>query len=175
MHYSRVPSAYWCDRLEKMYAAGLNAVQTYVPWNYHEDQPGIYDFQDERNLTKFVQTAQEVGLLVILRAGPYMCGEWEMGGLPAWLLRDPNIKLRTSDATYLSFVDKWLAVLLSKIKPLLYENGGPIITVQLENEYGSYPACDAAYMNHLRDKFQDCLGSNVILFTTDGASDGFQQ
>ena len=173
MHYSRVPSAYWRDRLEKIYAAGLNAIQTYVPWNYHEDQPGIYDFQDEKNLTKFIITAQEVGLLVILRAGPYMCGEWEMGGLPAWLLRDPNIKLRTSDVTYLSYVDKWLAVLLPKIKPLLYENGGPIITVQVENEYGSYPACDAAYMSHLRDKFQDYLGSNVILFTTDGASDGF--
>ena len=90
MHYSRVPSAYWRDRLEKMYAAGLNAVQTYVPWNYHEDQPGMYDFQGERNLPNFIKTAQEVGLLVILRAGPYMCGEWEMGGFPAWLLRVPT-------------------------------------------------------------------------------------
>ena len=173
MHYSRVTSAYWRDRLEKMYAAGLNAVQTYVPWNYHEDQPGIYDFQGERDLPMFIRIAQEVGLLVILRAGPYMCGEWEMGGFPAWLLRDSSIKLRTSDKTYLSYVDKWLGILLPKMKPLLYENGGPIITVQVENEYGSYPACDAAYMTHLRDKFRDYLGPNVVLFTTDGASDGF--
>lgn len=173
MHYSRVPSAYWHDRLLKMYAAGLNAVQTYVPWNYHEDQPGVYDFQGDRNLSTFIQTAQEVGLLVILRAGPYICGEWEMGGFPAWLLRDSNIKLRTSDTTYLSYVDRWLDVLLTKMKPLLYENGGPIITVQVENEYGSYPACDGTYMSHLREKFREYLGPTVVLFTTDGASDGF--
>lgn len=173
MHYSRVPSAYWRDRLEKMYAAGLNSVQTYVPWNYHEDQPGMYDFQGERDISKFIQTAQDVGLLVILRAGPYMCGEWEMGGFPAWLLRDPNIRLRTSDTTYLSYVDKWLGMLLPKMKPLLYENGGPIISIQVENEYGSYPACDAAYMGHLRDKFHQYLGPNIVLFTTDGASNGF--
>ena len=173
MHYSRVPSVYWHDRLEKMYAAGLNAVQTYVPWNYHEDQPGMYNFDGERDLPKFIQAAQEVGLLVILRAGPYMCGEWEMGGFPAWLLRNPNIKLRTSDSNYLSYVDKWLGVLLPRMKPLLYENGGPIISVQVENEYGSYPACDATYMSHLKDKFRDYLGPDVVLFTTDGAGDGF--
>lgn len=173
MHYSRVPSVYWRDRLEKMYAAGLNAVQTYVPWNYHEDQPGEYNFQEDRDLPNFIHTAQEVGLLVILRAGPYICGEWEMGGFPGWLLRNTTIKLRTSDPGYLFYVDTWLGVLLPKMKPLLYENGGPIISVQVENEYGSYPACDGAYMSHLKDKFRQYLGPNVVLFTTDGASLGF--
>ena len=173
MHYSRVPPVHWRDRLQKMYAAGLNAVQTYVPWNYHEDQPGKYNFLGSRDLPNFIHTAQEVGLLVILRAGPYICGEWEMGGFPAWLLRNTTIKLRTSDPVYLSHVDTWLGVLLPKMKALLYENGGPIISVQVENEYGSYSACDAAYMSHLKDKFRQYLGPNVVLFTTDGAGLGF--
>ncbi len=97
MHYSRVPSLYWRDRLEKLYASGLNAVQTYVPWNFHESSPGKYDFDGDQDIVGFVKTAQEVGLLVILRAGPYICGEWDMGGLPSWLLRDRSIALRTSD------------------------------------------------------------------------------
>ena len=171
MHYSRVQPYYWKDRLEKLYAAGLNAVQTYVPWNFHETQPGKFDFDGDKDLVKFVQVAQEVGLVVILRAGPYICAEWDMGGLPSWLLREKSIVLRTSDPTYLAYVDRWMSVLLPKLNPLLYENGGPIITVQVENEYGSYYACDRKYLEHLEEIFRKHLGPSAILFTTDGARD----
>ena len=168
MHYNRVPSYYWRDRLMKLRYGGLNAVQTYVPWNFHEPFPGVYDFEGDHDLVKFISIAQEVGLLVILRAGPYICGEWEMGGFPSWLLRDQNILLRSSDSNYLDAVDKWMNKLLPLVKPLLYENGGPVITVQVENEYGSYTTCDANYLEHLETLFRKNLGPNVILFTTDG-------
>ena len=171
MHYSRVPAYYWKDRLLKMKAAGLNAVQTYVPWNFHEPFPGMYDFEEDHDLVNFIKTAQQVGLLVILRAGPYICAEWDMGGLPSWLLRNTSVSLRSSDPYYMQYVDQWLAALLPKVKPLLYENGGPIIMVQVENEYGSYPACDKVYLQHLESEFRKYLGSSVVLFTTDGNSD----
>lgn len=173
MHYSRVPSFYWRDRLEKMAAAGLNAVQTYVPWNFHETDDGITQFDVNKNVVKFIQTAQDVGLLVILRPGPYICAEWDMGGLPSWLLTNRSMVLRSSDPTYLMYVDRWFSVLLPMMKPLLYENGGPIITVQVENEYGSYYTCDKEYLSHLHATFRKYLGDNVVLFTTDGDSESY--
>ena len=173
MHYARVPSAYWRDRLQKMKDCGLNAVQTYVPWNFHESQPGVFDFSGDRDLGSFLKTAQDVGLLVILRAGPYICAEWDMGGLPAWLLTHKDIALRTSDPVYLDYVDNWMNELLPRVKPYLYSNNGPVITVQVENEYGSYYACDRAYMEHLYHLFQTFLGEDVVLFTTDGDGDSY--
>ena len=174
MHYSRVPPFYWRDRLEKLHAAGLNAVQTYVPWNFHETEPGTYDFSGGKNLVEFIKIVQNVGLLVILRAGPYIDAEWEMGGLPSWLLRfNRSIALRTSDPLFLSHVDRWMGVLLPTVAPLLYENGGPIISVQVENEYGSYYACDKNYLSHLVSTFRQHLGDSVILFSTDGDADGY--
>lgn len=167
LHYSRIPPYYWRDRLSKMYAAGLNAVQTYVPWNFHEPSPGVYVFDGDRDVITFINAAQEVGLLVILRPGPYICAEWEMGGFPSWLLTiDPSIALRSSDPTYLYYADRWLTVLLSQIEPLLYENGGPVISVQVENEYGFY-GCDKNYLAHLEQLFRRMLGPSVVLFTTD--------
>ncbi|XP_072366055.1 beta-galactosidase [Scyliorhinus torazame] len=171
IHYSRVPRYYWKDRLMKMYMAGLNAIQTYVPWNYHETIPGKYDFTGDRDLESFLKLCSDVGLLVILRAGPFICGEWDMGGLPAWLLQKKTIRLRSSDPDYLQLVDRWMHVLLPKIKPFLYQNNGPIIAVQVENEYGSYFACDYDYLRHLRKLFQYYLGDEVVLFTTDGAAE----
>ncbi|XP_028597258.2 beta-galactosidase-1-like protein isoform X1 [Podarcis muralis] len=170
IHYFRVPPAYWKDRLLKMYMSGLNAVQIYVPWNYHESQPGVYNFSGDRDLEKFLNLVAELDLLVILRPGPYICAEWEMGGLPSWLLTKPDIALRTTDSDYLQAVDRWLGVLLPKIKPHLYHNGGNIISVQVENEYGSYYACDYNYMRHLLGVFRASLGEEVVLFTTDGTS-----
>ena len=171
IHYARVPSKDWKDRLQKMKDCGLNTVQTYVPWNFHESQPGLFDFDGDKDLGEFLKTAQEVGLLAIVRAGPYICAEWDMGGLPAWLLTNKNIALRTSDPVYLNYVDRWLFELLPVIKDNLYSNNGPVISVQVENEYGSYYACDRGYMEHLYSVFRDFLGDDVILFTTDGASD----
>uniref|UniRef100_A0A803Y8A2 Acid beta-galactosidase n=1 Tax=Meleagris gallopavo TaxID=9103 RepID=A0A803Y8A2_MELGA len=152
-----------------LYMAGLNAVQVYVPWNYHEPQPGVYDFTGDRDVEAFLDLAAELGLLVILRPGPYICAEWDMGGLPAWLLWKADIILRSSDPAYLAAVDAWLHVLLPKIKPRLYQHGGNIISVQVENEYGSYYACDPSYLQHLLGTFRALLGPEVLLFTTDGA------
>ncbi|XP_064362517.1 beta-galactosidase isoform X2 [Dromaius novaehollandiae] len=170
IHYSRIPRYYWKDRLLKMKMAGLDAIQTYVPWNYHESQTGIYNFSGDRDLEYFLQLANETGMLVILRAGPYICAEWDMGGLPAWLLEKESIVLRSSDSDYLAAVGKWMSVLLPKMKPHLYQNGGPIIMVQVENEYGSYFACDYDYLRYLQKLFRQHLGDEVVLFTTDGAS-----
>ena len=167
-----MPSAYWKDRLERMYGAGLNTIQTYVPWNFHETVPGVFDFEGDKDLEYFLKTAQDTGLLVVLRPGPYIDAEWDMGGLPSWLLTE-NVTLRTSDPVYLKYVDRWMSVLLPKIYALLYENGGPIITVQVENEYGSYFACDKDYMQHLEGVFRQHLGNDVVLFTTDGAAENY--
>ncbi|NXB88070.1 BGAL galactosidase, partial [Vidua chalybeata] len=167
IHYARVPRPAWRDRLLKMYMSGLSTVQVYVPWNYHETLPGVYDFTGNRDVEAFLDLTAELGLLVILRPGPYICAEWEMGGLPAWLLWKPDIILRTSDPAYLAAVDSWLHVLLPKIKPHLYHQGGNIISVQVENEYGSYYACDSGYLRHLLGSFRALLGSEVLLFTTD--------
>uniref|UniRef100_A0A8B9FE93 Galactosidase beta 1 like n=1 Tax=Amazona collaria TaxID=241587 RepID=A0A8B9FE93_9PSIT len=167
IHYARVPRPAWRDRLLKMYMSGLSAVQVYVPWNYHEPQPGVYDFAGDRDVEAFLDLTAELGLLVILRPGPYICAEWEMGGLPSWLLWKPDIVLRSSDPAYLAAVDSWLHVLLPKIKPRLYQHGGNIISVQVENEYGSYYACDHGYLRHLLGSFRALLGSEVLLFTTD--------
>ncbi|NXV25751.1 BGAL galactosidase, partial [Rissa tridactyla] len=168
IHYARVPHPAWRDRLLKMYMSGLSAVQVYIPWNYHEPLPGVYDFAGDRDVEAFLDLTAELGLLVILRPGPYICAEWEMGGLPAWLLWKPDIVLRSSDPAYLAAVDSWLHVLLPKIKPRLYQNGGNIISVQVENEYGSYYACDYGYLRHLLGSFRALLGTEVLLFTTDG-------
>lgn len=173
IHYSRIPRVYWKDRLLKMYMAGLNAIQTYIPWNYHEDAPGRYNFSGDRDVEHFLKLAQDLGLLVILRPGPYICGEWDMGGLPAWLLKKKDIVLRSSDPEYMAAVDKWMGKLLPMMKPYLYQNGGPIITVQVENEYGSYFACDYNYLRHLSKLFRSHLGNEVVLFTTDGARINF--
>ncbi|XP_008495190.2 beta-galactosidase-1-like protein isoform X1 [Calypte anna] len=167
IHYARVPRPAWRDRLLKMYMSGLSAVQVYIPWNYHEPLPGVYDFAGDRDVEAFLDLTAELGLLVILRPGPYICAEWEMGGLPAWLLWKPDIILRSSDPAYLAAVDSWLHVLLPKIKPRLYQYGGNIISVQVENEYGSYYACDYEYLQHLLGSFRALLGSEVLLFTTD--------
>ncbi|NXA07294.1 BGAL galactosidase, partial [Sapayoa aenigma] len=167
IHYARVPRPAWRDRLLKMHMSGLSAVQVYVPWNYHETLPGVYDFAGNRDVEAFLDLTAELGLLVILRPGPYICAEWEMGGLPAWLLWKPDIILRSSDPAYLAAVDSWLHVLLPKIKPRLYQHGGNIISVQVENEYGSYYACDYGYLQHLLGSFRALLGNEVLLFTTD--------
>ncbi|KAH9413521.1 Beta-galactosidase-1-like protein [Dermatophagoides pteronyssinus] len=172
IHYFRVPKQYWQDRLKKMRSGGLNAIQTYVEWSSHEPMPGQYDFDGQNNLIEFIRLAQTENLLVILRVGPYICAERDLGGLPFWLLREPNITLRTSDPRFLRPVNRWLEILLPKIRPLLYENGGPIIMLQVENEYGSY-GCDLNYTIHLRDKFREILGHQVVLFTTDGNGDGY--
>lgn len=170
IHSYRVPSDYWQDRLDKIWAAGLNAIQIYVFWNEHEPNPGVYDFSGQNDILKFIELAHKTGLLVILRPGPYICGEHEYGGLPWWLLSNgvEYYRPRTSEKTYINAVNKWLEKFLPMIVPYLYKNGGPIITVQVENEYGSYSTSDHVYTSHLRDLFRKYLSDETILFTTDG-------
>ena len=175
-HYFRVPSFYWRDRLMKMKAGGLNAVQTCVAWNIHEPVYGQYNFEGDADIVSFIELANSLGLLVIVRAGPYICAEWEFGGFPAWLLKNTSISLRSMESKeYIMAVENWMGVLLPRLKPLLYDNGGPIISVQVENEYGSFPACDHAYMELLAQLFRYYLGNNVILFTVDGDAESFLQ
>ncbi|XP_064479512.1 beta-galactosidase-like [Ornithodoros turicata] len=171
IHYFRVPKPYWEDRLTKMKAAGLNAIETYVEWSGHEPEPGNYNFADMYDIETFIKAAHSLDLLVILRPGPYICAERDNGGLPYWLLQSNSGRtLRSSHKSYTDAVDKWFDVLLPLVVPLLYSNGGPIAMVQVENEYGSFPACDSAYMKHLVGVLKDHLGPHVPLFTTDGAS-----
>ena len=168
LHYFRVPRFYWKDRLTKMKAGGLNAVQTYIAWNIHEPVQGQYNFEGDADIVSFIELANSLGLLVIVRAGPYICAEWDFGGFPAWLLNDTSIALRSSkDKRYLDAVDSWMSVVLPKVRPLLYSNGGPVISVQVENEYGSFFVCDHDYMTHLEQIFRKYLGDDVILFTVD--------
>ncbi|KAI2810334.1 Beta-galactosidase-1-like protein [Blomia tropicalis] len=173
IHYFRVPNKLWRDRLQKMKFGGLNAISTYVEWSSIEQKPGVFDFSGDNNITHFILEAQQQGLDVILRPGPYICSERDMGGLPYWLLSKNGIKLRSHDRTYLMAVDRYLNVLLPMVKPLLYHNGGPIIMVQVENEYGSYESekCDTQYTGHLRNQFRKLLGNEIVLYTTDGGTD----
>ncbi|UYV64046.1 GLB1L [Cordylochernes scorpioides] len=168
LHYFRVPPEYWQDRMAKMREMGLTVLETYVEWSSHEPEPGEVSFDAYGlDLFRFLSLAQEQDLLVILRPGPYICAERDFGGLPYWLLAlHSNMTLRTKDPMYLQYVDRWFDILLPRIRPFLYENGGPIITVQVENEYGQIPACDFAYLTHLRDLFRKYLGESVPLFLT---------
>ncbi|KMT04895.1 hypothetical protein BVRB_7g170620 [Beta vulgaris subsp. vulgaris] len=170
LHYFRVLPQYWEDRLLRAKALGLNTIQTYVPWNLHEPRPGDLFFDGIADILSFLKLCQKLGFHVMLRAGPYICAEWDLGGFPAWLLaREPALRLRSSDPVYLQFVDKWWGILLPKVAPFLYGNGGPIIMFQIENEYGSY-ADDKAYLHHLVKLARRHLGDDVILYTTDGGT-----
>ncbi|KAK9022655.1 hypothetical protein V6N11_002902 [Hibiscus sabdariffa] len=170
LHYFRVLPEYWEDRLLRAKALGLNTIQTYIPWNLHEPEAGKLVFEGIADLVSFLNLCQKLGLLVMLRAGPYICGEWDLGGFPAWLLSIfPDVRLRSSDPAYLQKVEGWWGVLLPKVAPLLYGNGGPIIMVQIENEFGSY-GDDKVYLRHLVKLARGHLGEDIILYTTDGGS-----
>ncbi|KAL3632007.1 hypothetical protein CASFOL_024991 [Castilleja foliolosa] len=170
LHYFRVHPEYWEDRLLRAKALGLNTIQTYVPWNLHEPRQGHLVFEGIADLISFLELCKKLDFLVMLRAGPYICGEWDLGGFPAWLLaEEPQIRLRSSDPAFLSFVEKWWDVLLPKVSPFLYSNGGPIIMVQVENEFGSYGG-DKAYLHYLVKLARKHLGDDIILYTTDGGT-----
>nr|XP_042089552.1 beta-galactosidase-1-like protein 2 isoform X2 [Ovis aries] len=209
VHYFRVPRAYWRDRLLKLRACGLNTLTTYVPWNLHEPERGTFDFSGNLDLEAFILLAAEVGLWVILRPGPYICGEMDLGGLPrsqalmsclgmgspeasepclwlaqesgritwsqaspgarchyhCWLLRDPDMRLRTTYKGFTEAVDLYFDHLMLRVVPLQYKHGGPIIAVQVENEYGSYNK-DPAYMPYIKKALQD-RGIAELLLTSD--------
>ena len=167
MHYARVPRAYWRDRLRKAKAMGLNTITTYVFWNVHEPQPGVYDFSGNNDVAEFIREAQEEGLYVNLRPGPYSCAEWDFGGFPAWLLKDHSMVVRGSDPKFIAAASRWLHRLGQELAPLQISRGGPIIMVQIENEYGSFGK-DHAYLTQIRQMIEDSGFRDAQLYTADG-------
>lgn len=167
MHYPRIPKEYWADRMRRAKAMGLNTVSAYVFWNYHERKPGEFDFSGQADLAEFVRTAQREGLFVLLRPGPYVCAEWDFGGYPYWLLKDKDMEVRSKDPKFLAACKQYIDRLGKELAPLTIENGGPIIMVQVENEYGSY-SNDKEYLAAIRDMLKGA-GFNVPLITCDGA------
>ncbi|MEV0369551.1 beta-galactosidase family protein [Streptomyces sp. NPDC050636] len=175
LHYFRVHEAQWDHRLAMLRAMGLNCVETYVPWNLHEPRPG--EFRDPEALGRFLDAVDAAGLWAIVRPGPYICAEWENGGLPEWLTGPLGRRVRTRDAAYLRAVDTWFARLLPQVVARQCTAapgpggpvGGPVIMVQAENEYGSYGS-DAAYLAHIAELLRR-LGVRVPLFTSDGPED----
>jgi beta-galactosidase len=167
MHYVRIPRAYWRARLRMAKAMGLNTITAYVFWNEHEPEPGVYDFSGNNDVAEFIREAQQEGLYVILRPGPYVCAEWEWGGYPSWLLKDHDIRVRTSDPKFMVPATRWLKRLGQELAPLQIGNGGPIILTQVENEYGSY-GDDQAYMEQVHQALIDAGFTESQLYTADG-------
>jgi len=165
IHAARVPREYWRNRLQMAKAMGLNTVCAYLFWNQIEPRPGQFDWSGQADVAEFCRIAQQEGLWVILRPGPYSCAEWEMGGLPWWLLKDKDIQLRTRDPRYLDAAKKYLREVGRELGPLQITHGGPILMVQVENEYGFYGK-DKEYLGELRQALLDA-GFNVPLFCCD--------
>lgn len=168
MHYARIPPEYWSHRLKMAKAMGLNTIATYIFWNFHQPHEDVFDFETpSHNLANFLQLAQEEGLFVLLRPGPYSCAEWDFGGFPHWLLKYFDIKVRSFDKRYLSYVEIYFKRLVEIIKPFQSTNNGPIVMVQLENEFGSY-GTDHPYISYLQKLWLE-LGITVPFYSADGA------
>lgn len=167
LHYFRVHEAQWDHRLSMLRAMGLNCVETYVPWNLHEPQPGR--FRDVAALGRFLDAAQRAGLWAIVRPGPYICAEWENGGLPVWVTGRFGRRVRSRDEEYLGAVERWFGALLPQVVQRQIGRGGPVIMVQAENEYGSYGS-DQVYLRRVAGMLRE-RGVTVPLFTSDGPED----
>lgn len=168
IHYFRSMPDKWYDLLLKLKNCGLNTVETYCPWNLHEPRPGEYDFSGRLDLERFIETAAELGIYVILRPGPYICAEWDFGGLPAWLLADKNMRVRTDEGEYLNYVKRYFDHLMPRILPHLQTKGGNVILMAVENEYGSF-GNSTQYMNKCADMIKG-YGIDIPIFTSDGHS-----
>ena len=169
VHYFRNMPDTWDDIFDKMVACGFNTVETYCAWNMHEKTKGVFDFSGRYDIVTFIKKASEHGLMVIVRPGPYICAEWEFGGLPWWLLCEPDMEIRCSNQKYIYYFERYLVELFSKIRPYLSTNGGNIVLLQVENEYGHY-GDDKEYLSKLVDIYRN-NGIDVPLFTSDGPSE----
>lgn len=168
IHYARIPSEYWEHRIEMCKALGMNTICIYTFWNFHEQQPDQFNFEGDHDVARFCQLAQKHGMYVILRPGPYACAEWEMGGLPWWLLKR-DVKLRTSDPYFLERVKVYMDQMGKQLADLQVTRGGNIIMVQVENEYGAY-ATDKEYIANIRDIVRGAGFTDVPLFQCDWSS-----
>lgn len=166
LHYPRIPRPYWEHRIKMCKALGMNAVCMYVFWNIHEQQEGVFDFSGQNDIAAFVRLCQKHGMKVIVRPGPYVCAEWEMGGLPWWLLKKRDIKLREEDPYFLERVKLFEEKVGEQLAPLTADKGGPIIMVQVENEYGSYGQ-NKPYVSRVRDILRKVGFDKVLLFQCD--------
>lgn len=171
IHYFRSMPDKWYDLLLKLKNCGLNTVETYCAWNLHEPKPGEYDFSGRLDIERFIKTAAELGLYVIIRPGPYICAEWDFGGLPGWLLADESMRVRTDEGPYLSYVQRYFDHLMPHIIPHLQTNGGNVILMAVENEYGSF-GNNSHYMDLCADMLEK-YGIDVPIFTSDGHSKMF--
>ena len=169
VHYPRIPRPYWEHRIKMCKALGMNTVCIYIFWNIHEQREGEFNFTDNNDVAEFCRLAQKNGMYVIVRPGPYVCAEWEMGGLPWWLLKKKDIKLRERDPYFMERVKIFEEKVGEQLKPLTIQNGGPIIMMQVENEYGSYGE-DKPYVSEIRDCLRGIYGKELSLFQCDWAS-----
>ena len=170
LHYSRIPREYWEHRIQLCKAMGMNTVCIYLFWNLHEQKPGVYDFTGQNDVAEFVRLVQKNGMYCIVRPGPYVCAEWDMGGLPWWLLKKKDIRVRTLDDTYfLERTKKFLKEAAKQLAPYQIQNGGNIIMVQVENEYASFGS-DKAYMEAIRNSVREAGFDKVQLFRCDWSS-----
>ena len=168
LHYPRIPKEYWEHRIQMVKALGMNTICMYVFWNIHEPKEGEFDFSGQNDIAEFVRLADKHGMKVIVRPGPYVCAEWEMGGLPWWLLKNKDVKLREQDPYFMERVAIFEKEVAKQLAPLTAANGGPIIMVQVENEYGSY-GTDKPYVAAIRDMLKENWG-DVALFQCDWSS-----
>jgi beta-galactosidase len=167
MHPARIPAEYWRHRIQMAKAMGCNTIAAYIFWNYQEPVEGVFDFQTgNHDVARFVKICQEEGMWVLFRPGPYVCAEWELGGIPPYLLRIPDIKLRCRDPRYMSAVERYIGEMARQVKPLYVTNGGPILMVQIENEYGSF-GNDREYLEELR-RMWIRNGCDIPFYTADG-------
>ena len=169
VHYPRIPRPYWEHRIQMCKALGMNTVCIYVFWNIHEQKEGQFDFTGNNDVAEFCRLAQKNGMYVIVRPGPYVCAEWEMGGLPWWLLKKKDIKLRERDPYFMERVKIFEQKVGEQLAPLTIQKGGPIIMVQVENEYGSYGE-DKPYVSEIRDCLRGIYGKELALFQCDWSS-----
>ncbi len=169
LHYPRIPREYWDHRIKMVKALGMNTVCLYVFWNAHEPKPDQFDFEGQNDLREFIKLCAANDMKVILRPGPYVCAEWEMGGLPWWLLKKKDIRLREQDPYFLERVDNFQKAVAAQVGDLTVADGGPIIMVQVENEYGSY-GIDKPYVADIRDMLRKNFGQDVALFQCDWSS-----
>ena len=169
LHYPRIPRPYWEHRIKMCKALGMNTICLYVFWNIHEQKPGEFDFTGQNDVAEFCRLAQKHDMFVIVRPGPYVCAEWDMGGLPWWLLKKKDIRLRTLDPYFMERVALFEKAVAHELAPLTIEKGGPIIMVQVENEYGAY-AADKPYVSAIRDTLRSVGFDKVTLFQCDWSS-----